>query len=662
MHGRGLAAVSTLAGLFPEWALARPHAAAARGARGVLAWGRKPSAARAEAWAARRGLPVLRLEDGFLRSVGLGADEPPLSVVWDDLGIYYDARSPSRLEQLVRQGIHPAQAERAEALRAQWCAARVSKYNQAREAADPAWAGAVLVVDQTWGDAAIRCGQAGPDDFAAMLRAALAEHPQRRILLKVHPDVVAGRKRGHFDAVLPALPPADRARVQLLAHDLHPPALLQQVAAVYTVTSQMGFEALLWGLPVRCFGMPFYAGWGLTDDAQPAPARRGAATLDALVHAALVAYPRYLHPETGQRCEVEALLAWLGLQRQLRERFAPQLLALGFSLWKRPIVRRFLQGSQVHFAPAGAAVPAGSHLVLWGRQALPPGGPPASVLRMEDGFLRSVGLGAAFVQPLSWVQDDTGLYYDCSAPSALEQLLQHAAFEPAQLARAAALRARILAQGATKYNLAGPAWQRPPGERPVVLVVGQVESDASVHWGSPKVRSNLALLQAVRAARPGAWLVYKPHPDVVARLRAQGAGEDQAAALCDEQLLHAPIDSLLRQVDEVHVMTSLAGFEALLRGTPVVCWGGPFYAGWGLTTDQLPLPRRSRRLSLDMLVAGVLIRYPAYLSPRTGRFSTPEAVLDTLARQAVAPRGLRQALLGWAGQAVARLRTVLRRR
>jgi len=302
MHGRGLAAVSTLAGLFPEWALARPHAAAARGARGVLAWGRKPSAARAEAWAARRGLPVLRLEDGFLRSVGLGADEPPLSVVWDDLGIYYDARSPSRLEQLVRQGIHPAQAERAEALRAQWCAARVSKYNQAREAADPAWAGAVLVVDQTWGDAAIRCGQAGPDDFAAMLRAALAEHPQRRILLKVHPDVVAGRKRGHFDAVLPALPPADRARVQLLAHDLHPPALLQQVAAVYTVTSQMGFEALLWGLPVRCFGMPFYAGWGLTADAQPAPARRGAATLDALVHAALVAYPRYLHPETGQRC------------------------------------------------------------------------------------------------------------------------------------------------------------------------------------------------------------------------------------------------------------------------------------------------------------------------------------------------------------------------
>ena len=54
--------------------------------------------------------------------------------------------------------------------------------------------------------------------------------------------------------------------------------------------------------------MPFYAGWGLTDDDLPAPPRRGAASLEALVHAALVAYPRYVDPDTGRLTTVEATI------------------------------------------------------------------------------------------------------------------------------------------------------------------------------------------------------------------------------------------------------------------------------------------------------------------------------------------------------------------
>ena len=61
-------------------------------------------------------------------------------------------------------------------------------------------------------------------------------------------------------------------------------------------------------------------------------------------------------------------------------------------------------------------------------------------------------------------------------------------------------------------------------------------------------------------------LVYKPHPDVVAGLCRAGAGEDDAAALCDEVLLQGSIQQLFTQIDALHVLTSLAGFEALLRG------------------------------------------------------------------------------------------------
>ncbi len=87
---------------------------------------------------------------------------------------------------------------------------------------------------------------------------------------------------------------------------------------------------------------------------------------------------------------------------------------------------------------------------------------------------------------------------------------------------------------------------------------------------------------------------------------------------------------LLTVVDEVHVLTSLAGFEALLRGKTVTCYGQPFYVGWGLTHDLVPLTRRIRRLTLDELVAGALILYPTYVSRTTGKFTTPERALDEL--------------------------------
>jgi capsular polysaccharide export protein len=317
----------------------------------------------------------------------------------------------------------------------------------------------------------------------------------------------------------------------------------------------------------------------------------------------------------------------------LGPQFEGPLLAHGFSLRKRAYVRGFTGRDDVQFVRTGREVPAGTQLLLWG-SAPPPADLPRDVriVRLEDGFLRSVGLGADLTRPLSWVLDDRGIYYDARQPSALEDILQNTQFEPAERARAAALRERVVHAGLTKYNLAARHWQPPRdphSARKVVLVPGQVETDASIAAGSVDIRTNLALLKAVRSARPDAWLVYKPHPDVVAGLRGQGAGEAKAQQYCDEVLLEGSMHDLLLQVDEVHVLTSLSGFEALLRGKPVTCWGHPFYAGWGLTADSHPHPRRTRRLQLDELVAGALLRYPVYLSA-TGRRCTPEQGLDEL--------------------------------
>jgi capsular polysaccharide export protein len=184
-----------------------------------------------------------------------------------------------------------------------------------------------------------------------------------------------------------------------------------------------------------------------------------------------------------------------------------------------------------------------------------------------------------------------------------------------------------------------------------VLVPGQVPGDASIRYGVPAdspVRSNADLLAAVRETQPEAFVLYKPHPDVVAGLRHGGAGERHCPGLADEVLLHGAMDHLLGMVDGVHVLTSLTGFEALLRRRPVHVHGLPFYAGWGLTHDRLCCPRRGRGLQLDELVFGALIQYPIYVCRRSGDHIPPELALDQLLdwrSQPAQPLGLRRRLL-----------------
>ena len=318
-------------------------------------------------------------------------------------------------------------------------------------------------------------------------------------------------------------------------------------------------------------------------DALSPPAPRRPVALENLVHAALVEYPRYLDPETGRRCEPERLIEWLGLQRRLRSRFPATVFAAGFPYYKKRILRDYFQGSAVCFVRTCDQAPDEATVAVWGRGR---GVNKQSVIRLEDAFVRSVGLGADLIKPLSLVMDAEGLYYDATVPSGLERLLETTPFPADLLARAQRLRERIVAEGLTKYNVGTADWRRPMGADRVILVPGQVESDAAIRYGAPEIKTNMGLLQAVREENPGAHVVYKPHPDVVAGLRKQGFKEGLATRWCDEVVTDVSMGKLLSDVDEVHVLTSLAGFEALLRGKAVTCYGQPFYAGWG--TDKRP--------------------------------------------------------------------------
>lgn len=386
------------------------------------------------------------------------------------------------------------------------------------------------------------------------------------------------------------------------------------------------------------------------------------------VFAALAAACRCADPVRARPITLEEAIALLGAWRAQEAQNRRIAVCLGMAFWKKARIGSALasaRGRPAFARRTGAALAEaarrGGAIAAWPSRApadLLPRAAAAGieVVWVEDGFIRSAGLGAGFLPAASLSLDRRRPYFDPAAPSDLEVLLATQAFAPALLARAAALRARLVAGGITKYNLAGaaPAWPATPGRRRI-LVPGQVEDDLSIRLGATgEVRDNLALLRAVRDAHPGAFIAYKPHPDVEAGYRRGAVPGAQARALADVILPRAPIAPLLDAVDEVHTMTSLTGFEALLRGRAVTCWGQPFYAGWGLTADRHPVARRRRRLGLDELVAGALILYPRYQDPVTDLPCTPEALIDRLAGAPPRAGGALARLRRWQGRLMAR--------
>ncbi len=610
----------------------------------VLAWGNKETGRTAQDYAHRNDKPLWRLEDGFLRSVESGPRTPPLSLVLDDRGIYYDASQPSRLEDLLNgEGVSPPLASTEILARAEEAIdfvtrERLSKYNDGSTA--PVERGArsrVLVIDQTVGDASVSGGLAGAPTFRTMLGWALDQFPNAQIIVKTHPDVIAGRKKGYLPPGISIDP-----RIEVRACHDNPLALLESVDHVVTATSQLGFEALLLGKPVTCFGAPFYSGWGLTDDRVRVGRRKARRSLHELVAAAWLLYPRYVHPTTGQRCELEDVLEHLALQRRQFARNAGRTFAVGFSPWKRQSVAKFLGGpdSQVCFLQERKLRRqrmTGGRVVVWGQRSsatledeCTKAG--AAFLRMEDGFLRSVELGSDLTPASSLVIDGGGMYYDPTRPSDLEKLLETRSFTEEERNRAAQLRNRIVRARVSKYNVQhDDGLHLPSTDRRKLLVIGQVDDDASVRLGSPRIGGNASLVRRVRNAYPEAFLVYKPHPDVLSGNRL-GALSREEMHLVDHVETRASIVACLDAVDEVHTMTSLVGFEALLRSVPVYTYGLPFYAGWGLTHDMEKCSRRTRRLTLDELAFATLIEYPIYYSPTHDCFVTAEQVVDELER------------------------------
>ncbi|WP_240653050.1 capsule biosynthesis protein [Sphingomonas crocodyli] len=403
---------------------------------------------------------------------------------------------------------------------------------------------------------------------------------------------------------------------------------------------ETGLIAWMRGRAVEWSGPGCFADYA--NDGLPDPIER-------LVHDHLVTGVDYRDPFSNRPVAIEATIELLGFWRSLIDRNRGLAVATGIAGWKRREVEGMLWPGTSGLAferTASMAVRTASAyrgaIAVWPTKA-PAGLNPAAeaagvqLIPVEDGFLRSSGLGSDCHPPHSIILDRRGMHFDPRTPSELELLLAEPTTDPVLLSRAEQLTRTIVDAGLSKYASGRSGFERPVTSKPLVLVTGQVEDDLSVRLGGAGIDSNLELLRRARAAEPDAFLIFKPHPDVDAGHRRGRIPDAEILVHADMVVREMPMAALLDHVDRVHVLTSLTGFEALMRGCEVVTHGQPFYAGWGLTRDLGPRieRREGRTLSLMQLVAATLIQYPRYLDPVTKLPCSPELLVDRLAAQPV---------------------------
>ncbi|MEL6583079.1 MAG: capsular polysaccharide biosynthesis protein [Pseudomonadota bacterium] len=593
------------------WRLER----AGPGSDAIAVWGASATAWRGKALAKRLGKPLVYLEDAPLRSVH---PEDPLSFgfVLDSKGLPFGHGSSELMDVLAQAA--PAHSDAAN-LMALLRAYRLSKYNAWRDAEEADLPRRfVLLCDQRRGDASIAASGGGPQSFERMLQSALDDHPGLPIVIRCHP-----RGRGHFEGRVLL------DRVQRLTTPANPWDVLERAEAVYAVSSQLGQEAIFAGHRPKLFARPHYAGRGLDAGEVSGPAL----TAEQLFSVTHIDRTRWFDPIERQACDLTRVIERLDAAARHARTTARPLGLCEVRLWKRARVKALLgaTGATVRFSKTPAAArTAGMQPVVWASRL----GADTNVWQLEDGVLRSAGLGAELVPPLSLTLDRRGISFDATRPSDLEaRCAASVALPPAALARAERLRARILELDVTKYGVSG-AGTAPDGDG-WTLVVGQVEDDASLLCGGGTVQSNAALLEAARERFPHAQLLYRAHPDVVAGLRP-GVLPRGALAAVSAAETPASLTALRPKLERVVTMTSTLGFEALLRSIPVTCFGWPFYAGWGLTDDlgpPLPENRRGVPLSLDQLIHATLIESALYFDPVTRRACGPETVIERIAAQ-----------------------------
>ncbi len=257
--------------------------------------------------------PIAYIEDGFIRSYGIGlSNEPGCSIIIDDMTAYYDATKPSRLETYLASDSCLTEEDRNYCRR---CIDKIINYRLSKYNDTPIFKPEIgqqgrkklLLVDQRYGDMSVVYGLANDQTFKSMLSDALKNYSEWDIIIKVHPDAIKGGKSSYFN--METLKFAKhKNNIFIIDYDINPYCLFDIVDEVFVCSSQLGFEACMAGKQVHCYGMPFYAGWGITNDKIKIDRRNKKRDILEIFYFSYVKLSRYVDPTSGTPCKLEEFI------------------------------------------------------------------------------------------------------------------------------------------------------------------------------------------------------------------------------------------------------------------------------------------------------------------------------------------------------------------
>lgn len=605
-----------------------------------VGWGYSPYSQKAKKAAEKYEKPFIYAEDGFLRSPFVSSiSKQPYSLVIDTQAPYYDYSKRTDLEALICQTeLNQEQYQEAQKVIDYFTQHRLGKFSITSDTdIDPEGftEGSILLIDQVAGDLSLQYGGVTERTAQYTVNTIREKYPNQKIYLKLHPEVFAGKKKGCFDFIH-----NDPDVVCIPKGELS--YLLTKKPHVHVLTSLAGFEACLHGCQTTTYGMPWYAAYGITEDLHPdikqLQQRRKVTDLQTLFYCAYMQYTHYIDPISQKTLDIMTIMQFFARIKRHINLLSGNVIALGIRPWKK---KDFLNWIETPFNKIDTVTDDSSFkevskrinslgqektkIIVWGYkyseliQEIQQAYPKIQIIRVEDGFIRSYGLGSDFFPPLS-LSFDTGHLYYVHTEQGKSDFFGLLNQEP-HIKRVHALRNKIQEHHITKYNIETLEELDIKTSKKIIFVPGQVAGDASLmHGGLPAhLKTDYDLLKQVRQDYPDSYILYKPHPDVYLGGRQEGEKDHQCSEFYDQIITDVSIISCIKAADKIITLTSQAGFDALIHGKSVHCYGHPFYKAF---TDNN---------NVEQLIHTALIEYPIYKDEKT--YLMPENAIDKIMYQ-----------------------------
>jgi capsular polysaccharide export protein len=591
-----------------------------------------------------KSYPILRLKDGIF--AGYSNKKPSYSFYYAfESDIYYNLKKESNIESLLRSHWNPTEEE--------WNTAHlaiqminkygITKFNDYPHIFESAMGGVgyqnILLVDQPIDDESVILGNANEETFNDMLLYAFDNYQYANIYVKLHPDTIDGKKEGYLQKLLVKHGLNDHPSIKVIDTHCNITSFFHFINDIFVVTSQVGFEALLRNKNVRCFGTPFYSGWGLTTDMQTLSYPKPQRSLMDLFIALVLKHTLYLNPFTKKKGNILDLLEYISIQQRHTNRKNVAFYNTEFIEYKN--IDILLNADRKNFSAITKSKQIPKHIddfiVTDKKSTFQEVEPLKYRAFLSQGFLFANAVNPDDV--LSLIVDHNGPYYDHKAQSDLDYMLNHESYTDYEKLCAEQflidLRGKFLMDMKNEDNGNILAEKQKSGKK-VIFVPGQrEEDDMTLVGGDIAIPSDYELLVAILQKVENSLIIYKPAPgSKIKKLNDLGKGcLINLASLVKERQNHfvfefdASISHCIDAADEVHLLNHTCGLEAIVKGKKVVTYGLPFFGGLGLTEDRQKFPRKKREISLEEFALSVYMLYPRYKLPNEEHFTSASNAL-----------------------------------